>query len=68
MGQHSTKKGTFPVEERLEMLRETFADQPRVKVMSYGVDLRVLPPGGRHGAIAWGSTAPTSSTKRPLPK
>ena len=35
VGQHSTKKGTFPVEERLEMLRETFADQPRVKVMSY---------------------------------
>ena len=35
VGQHSTKKGTFPVEERLEMLRETFADQPRIKVMSY---------------------------------
>ena len=35
VGQHSTKKGAFPVEERLAMLRETFADQPRVKVMSY---------------------------------
>ena len=35
VGQHSTKKGAFPVKERLEMLCETFADQPRVKVMSY---------------------------------
>ena len=35
VGQHRTKKGAFPVEERLAMLRETFADQPRVKVMSY---------------------------------
>ena len=35
VGQHSTKKGAFPVEERLAMLRETFADQPRIKVMSY---------------------------------
>ncbi len=35
VGQHSTKKGAFPVEERLAMLLETFADQPRVKVMSY---------------------------------
>lgn len=35
VGQHSTKKGAFPVEERLAMLRETFADQPRVKVTSY---------------------------------
>ncbi len=35
VGQHSTKKGAFPVGERLAMLRETFADQPRVKVMSY---------------------------------
>ena len=35
VGQHSTKKGAFPVEERLAMLRETFADQPRVEVMSY---------------------------------
>ena len=35
VGQHSTKKGAFPVEQRLEMLCETFADQPRVKVMSY---------------------------------
>ncbi len=35
VGQHNTKKGAFPVKERLEMLCETFADQPRVKVMSY---------------------------------
>ena len=35
VGQHSTKKGAFPLEERLAMLRETFADQPRVKVTSY---------------------------------
>ena len=35
VGQHSTKKGAFPVEERLAMLRATFADQPRIKVMSY---------------------------------
>ena len=35
VGKHSTKEGAFSVEDRLEMLRETFADQPRVKVMAY---------------------------------
>ena len=56
VGQHSTKKGAFPVEERLAMLRETFADQPRVKVMSYtGLTSEFCHKVGAHGPAAWGS-------------
>lgn len=35
LGENSTKKYMFSLEERLEMLRLAFADEPRIKVSTY---------------------------------
>jgi pantetheine-phosphate adenylyltransferase len=35
VGQHSTKKSMFPLDDRLAMIAQTFAQEPRVSVASY---------------------------------
>ena len=35
VGRHSSKKGRFPIKDRLDMLKATFADVPNVRIESY---------------------------------
>ncbi len=67
IGVNESKKSYFTLEERLEMIRDLYRDEPRVRVESYE-SLTIDFARGRTASSCGASVrCSTSSMKKPLP-